>query len=61
MLLRAALPLLRVIPRYRHVNSAMVLRMNQGLVYEHSAAARDMAFAPRFHPTVGDVTPASRP
>lgn len=46
-LLRAGAPLMRCLPRYRHVNLEMALRMNRDLVFDHSDAARDLGFAPR--------------
>lgn len=44
---RAALALLRCLPRYRHWSVAMAERMNRNLVFDHSAATRDFAFEPR--------------
>lgn len=44
---RLALKLLQRAPRFRHWNSAMAERMNQDLVFDHSAAARDIGFKPR--------------
>jgi hypothetical protein len=44
---RAALVLMRVFPRYRHWSAAMAARMNRDLVFEHTGAARDLAFAPK--------------
>ena len=44
---RAALVLMRVFPRYGHWSAAMAARMNRDLVFEHTGAARDLAFAPK--------------
>jgi nucleoside-diphosphate-sugar epimerase len=44
---RVALALLRCLPRYRHWSVAMAERMNRDLVFDHSAATRDLAFKPR--------------
>ena len=44
---RAALVLMRVFPRYGHWSAAMAARMNSDLVFEHTGAARDLAFAPK--------------
>jgi nucleoside-diphosphate-sugar epimerase len=53
---RLALLLLRCLPRYRHWTAAMAERMNQDLVFEHSAAQRDLGFNPRgFALTAEDV------
>lgn len=45
--LRAGVPLMRCLPRYRHVSLEMALRMNRDLVFDHADAARDLGFAPR--------------
>jgi nucleoside-diphosphate-sugar epimerase len=39
--------LIRRLPRYRHWSAAMAERMNRDLVFDHSEAARDLAFKPR--------------
>lgn len=44
---RVAVALLRRLPRYRHWSAAMAERMNRDLIFDHSAATRDLAFAPR--------------
>jgi len=44
---RAALVLMRVFPRYGHWSVAMAERMNRDLVFDHTGAARDLAFAPK--------------
>jgi nucleoside-diphosphate-sugar epimerase len=53
---RAALALLRCLPRYRHWSVAMAERMNQDLVFDHGDATRDLAFRPQaFAPSAQDV------
>jgi nucleoside-diphosphate-sugar epimerase len=47
MVFQICLFLLKLVPRYRSWNSAMAERMNQDLVFEHSAATRDFAFSPK--------------
>jgi hypothetical protein len=42
-----AVALARWLPRYRHINVAMIDRMNQDLVYDQSAAEHDLGWAPR--------------
>lgn len=44
---RLAVAALRVLPRYRRWSAAMAERMNSDLVFDHSAAARDLGFRPR--------------
>jgi nucleoside-diphosphate-sugar epimerase len=44
---RLALICLRVFPRYRRWSMAMVDRMNQDLVFDHSDAVRDFGYTPR--------------
>lgn len=46
-LVRLVLPLVRQLPRYRDLTCAMAERMEQDLVFDHSAACRDLGFAPR--------------
>lgn len=46
-LLQLSLFVLRVLPRFRHLNSTMARRMNQNLVYDHHAAQRDFAYQAR--------------
>jgi len=46
-LARLALSLLRLHPRYRHWSVAMLERMGQDLVFDHTPAARDFAFQPK--------------
>jgi nucleoside-diphosphate-sugar epimerase len=48
--LSKGISLLRCLPRYRHLSSALVTRMNQDLVFDHSQASERLGFAPRkFH------------
>ncbi|MBE0436010.1 MAG: NAD-dependent epimerase/dehydratase family protein [Methylomicrobium sp.] len=47
ILLRAAVVLLRLIPRYRSWSFAMVERMNKDMVFDHHEAERDLDFRPR--------------
>lgn len=42
-----AVSLVRCLPRYRNWSSAMAERMNQDLVFDHTAAANDLGFSPR--------------
>lgn len=42
-----ALGCIRLLPRYRDWRPAMIERMNRDLVFDHTAAARDLGFAPR--------------
>jgi len=44
---RLALSLVRLHPRYRHSSAAMLERMGQDLVFDHTLAARDFAFQPK--------------
>ncbi|MGH8552712.1 MAG: NAD-dependent epimerase/dehydratase family protein, partial [Methylococcales bacterium] len=44
---RMAVALLHVVPRYRNWTAAMAERMNRDLVFDHSEAAKDLAFEPR--------------
>ncbi len=46
-LVRAGVPLLRALPRYRHVTAGMFDRMDEDLVFDHSAASQDLGFSPR--------------
>lgn len=39
--------IMRCLPRYRHLSSALVARMNQDLVFDHSQASQRFGFAPR--------------
>jgi nucleoside-diphosphate-sugar epimerase len=44
---RSAIALLRLVPAYRQLSTAMAERMNRDLVFDHSEAERDLAFQPR--------------
>jgi len=55
---RAALAVLRLLPRYRRWTAAMAERMNRDLVFDHADAARDLGYAPRpFRPAAEDLPP----
>ncbi|MDO7898333.1 NAD-dependent epimerase/dehydratase family protein [Pseudomonas citrulli] len=45
--LALAVSLMRCLPRYRHLSSALVQRMNQDLVFDHSDARDRLGFSPR--------------
>ncbi|WP_332846034.1 NAD-dependent epimerase/dehydratase family protein [Pseudomonas lactucae] len=45
--LSVGVSILRSLPRYRHLSSALVARMNQDLVFDHSDAGDRLGFAPR--------------
>ena len=54
---RLVLSLVRLHPRYRHWSVAMLERMGQDLVFDHTQAARDFSFRPkRFVFTPEDVS-----
>ena len=42
-----AVPVLRLLPSFRGISLGMFDRMNDDLVFEHSAASRDLGFEPR--------------
>jgi nucleoside-diphosphate-sugar epimerase len=44
---RLALSLMRLHPRYGHLSAAMLERMGQDLVFDHTQAIRDFAFQPK--------------
>jgi nucleoside-diphosphate-sugar epimerase len=46
-LVKAVLPLARVVPAFRHLSPAMADRMGEDLCFDHGAAARDFGYAPR--------------
>jgi nucleoside-diphosphate-sugar epimerase len=52
-LFATAVGLARLLPRYRHINVAMIDRMNQDLVYDQSAAEHDLGWSPRRFLAVG--------
>ena len=45
-LFAAAVACLRLLPRYRHWNTAMAERMNTDMVFDHTAATQDFGYAP---------------
>ncbi|WP_434705778.1 NAD-dependent epimerase/dehydratase family protein [Pseudomonas sp. Z1-12] len=45
--LSRAVSIIRCLPRYRHLSSALVARMNEDLVFDHSHASDRLGFAPR--------------
>ncbi|WP_053146246.1 NAD(P)-dependent oxidoreductase [Pseudomonas sp. P97.38] len=54
--LSMAVSLMRCLPRYRHLSSALVQRMNQDLVFDHALARDRLGFSPRpFHLTHEDL------
>lgn len=58
-LLRVGVPLMRCLPRYRHLSMEMAQRMNRDLVFDHGDAERDLAFTPRpFLLSADDVSPS---
>lgn len=44
---RLAVPVLRLLPAFRGISVGMFDRMNEDLVFDHSAARRDLGFEPR--------------
>ena len=54
--LSAAVCCARLAPRFSHLTRAMAKRMNEDLVFDCTAAARDFGFAPRrFKPQIEDL------
>ena len=54
--LRLSLFAMKMIPRYRHLTTAMVTRINQDMVFDHDAATRDFGFFPRsFELKISDI------
>jgi len=45
--LKMGLAVMKVIPKYRGLSSAMITRMSQDMVFEHDTATRDFGFSPR--------------
>lgn len=45
--LQALMRIAALLPRYRYFSSAMALRMNQDLCFDHAQARRDFGFSPR--------------
>jgi nucleoside-diphosphate-sugar epimerase len=59
--LRLAVPVLRLRPAYRGLSVGMFDRMNEDMVFDHSAARRDLGFEPRgFRLPEGRYTEARR-
>lgn len=55
-LFSGAIACARLFPQFRHWSTAMAVRMNQDLVFDHSGAAGDFGFAPRsFHLDAADL------
>lgn len=55
---RLAVAGVRLLPRFHDWSSAMAERMNQDLVFDHAAAARDFGFSPRpFQLCADDLPP----
>ena len=55
--LRAAVALIRILPRCRHWSSGMAERMNRDQAFDHGDAGRDLGYAPGpFRPTAEDLT-----
>jgi nucleoside-diphosphate-sugar epimerase len=54
----AAISCARLLPAFNHLTRAMVRRMNEDLVFDHTPAVRDFGFMPRpFRPKVEDLLP----
>ena len=47
ILLMCGVPVLRLLPRFRHLSFSMFQRMNEDLAFDHSEASRDLKFSPR--------------
>jgi len=47
ILVRLALKLIRLIPRYRYLNDAMIHRMKMDMIFSHEDATKDFAYSPR--------------
>lgn len=59
---RAAIPLVRMLPGFAGISPAVFLRMNEDLVFDHADAARDLGFRPRsFTLMVDDGAPSAGP
>jgi nucleoside-diphosphate-sugar epimerase len=55
----AAMSCARLMPGFSHLTPAMVRRINEDLVFDHTPAVRDFGFAPRsFRPKVQDLLPS---
>ena len=46
-LFRRAVFVLRIFPNFRYWSAAMIQRMNQDMIFDHSEASRDLNFSPR--------------
>lgn len=55
---KLALSLVRLHPRYRHWSAAMLERMRQDLVFDHTQATRDFAFQPKGFVLAAEDMPA---
>jgi nucleoside-diphosphate-sugar epimerase len=54
----AAISCARLLPAFKHLTPAMARRMNEDLVFDHTAAVHDFDFRPRpFRPTIEDLLP----
>jgi nucleoside-diphosphate-sugar epimerase len=54
----AAISCARLLPSFNHLTPAMVRRMNEDLVFDHTPAVHDLGFAPRpFTPKIEDLLP----
>jgi nucleoside-diphosphate-sugar epimerase len=58
---RAAIRCVQLMPAFSNLTPAMVDRMNEDLVFDHTPAVRDFGFAPRpFRPVIEDLLPSRR-
>jgi nucleoside-diphosphate-sugar epimerase len=55
--LSGVVSIMRYLPRYRHLSSALVVRMNQDLVFDHCDASDRLGFAPRAFHLIGEDLP----
>jgi nucleoside-diphosphate-sugar epimerase len=54
----AAISCARLLPAFNHLTPVMAKRMNEDLVFDHTAATQDFGFTPRpFRPTTEDLLP----
>ncbi len=54
---RLAVSVLPCLPRYRQWSAAMAERMNRDLVFDHTEAARDIGFKPRYFALAAEDLP----
>lgn len=47
-LLKLLIRLMALLPPWKHINPAMVDRINQDMVFDHSTASQDLDYSPRF-------------